>query len=74
VITQAEEQPFRELVQAAFGMRRKQMRRVVRELQPMSAESAEALLGDAGISPEARPETVSSAQFAALYRRLNAAD
>jgi 16S rRNA (adenine1518-N6/adenine1519-N6)-dimethyltransferase len=74
IVAEQDEQAFRELVQAAFGMRRKQMRRVVRELQPMVAESADALLADAGIPPDARPETLTSHQFAALYRRLNPAD
>jgi 16S rRNA (adenine1518-N6/adenine1519-N6)-dimethyltransferase len=74
IVAQQEEQPFRELVQAAFGMRRKQMRRVVRELQPMDAETSDALLAGAGIPPDARPETLTSRQFAALYRRLNPGD
>ena len=66
-----EEQPFRELVQAAFGMRRKQMRRVVRELRGLNAEDADAVLARALIEPEARPETVTPAQFAALRRSLH---
>src|SRR5439155_18150376 len=68
-----DEQGFRELVQGAFGMRRKQMRKVLRELQPMSIERAEGLLRSAGIDPEVRPETLSPAQFAALFR-LSGAD
>jgi 16S rRNA (adenine1518-N6/adenine1519-N6)-dimethyltransferase len=71
VVSPEEEQGFRELVQAAFGMRRKQMRRVVRELQPMTAERADALLEQATIESEVRPETVSPQQFAALYRLLS---
>jgi 16S rRNA (adenine1518-N6/adenine1519-N6)-dimethyltransferase len=70
VIQPEEERPFRELVQAAFGLRRKQMRRVVREIQPMSAERSDAVLGDAGIAPDARPETVPPEQFARLLRLL----
>jgi 16S rRNA (adenine1518-N6/adenine1519-N6)-dimethyltransferase len=69
VVTPDEEPGFRELVQGAFGMRRKQMRRVVRGLlDPMSADRADELLEEAGIEPEVRPETVSAAQFAALLR------
>ena len=68
VIAPSEEQGFREMVQAAFGLRRKQMRRVVRELEPMSAEHADELLKDLDIDPMARPETLTSGQFAALYR------
>ena len=70
VITADEERPFRELVQAAFGFRRKQMRRVVRQLEPMESGEADALLERAGIAPEARPETITPSQFAALLRGL----
>ena len=68
VITADEEQAFRELVQAVFGFRRKQMRRVVRQLKPMQSEEADALLERAGIAPEARPETITPPQFAALLK------
>jgi 16S rRNA (adenine1518-N6/adenine1519-N6)-dimethyltransferase len=63
-----EERPFRLLVQGAFGMRRKQMRRVVRSLYALDADGADALLGAAGIEPEVRPEVLTPAQFAALMR------
>jgi 16S rRNA (adenine1518-N6/adenine1519-N6)-dimethyltransferase len=70
IVTPAEEQGFREMVQACFGMRRKQMRRVVRGIQAMSPDEADAVLRSATIDPESRPETVAPAAFAALYRRL----
>lgn len=63
-----EEERFRALVQQAFGMRRKQMRRVVRSLLAVPATRADELLGIAEIDPEARPETLSASQFAALLR------
>jgi 16S rRNA (adenine1518-N6/adenine1519-N6)-dimethyltransferase len=69
-----EEQPLREFVQSAFGLRRKQMRRVIRELQPMSAERAVELLRIAEIDPDVRPETLTAEQFATLFRQLSAAD
>jgi 16S rRNA (adenine1518-N6/adenine1519-N6)-dimethyltransferase len=72
VVAPDEEQPFRELVQAAFGMRRKQMRRVLRQLRPLSADQAERVLAEAGIEPEVRPETVTVQQFADLLRRIDA--
>jgi 16S rRNA (adenine1518-N6/adenine1519-N6)-dimethyltransferase len=71
VVASEEEQDFRELVQAAFGMRRKQMRRVMRQLRPLSAEQADQLLAAAAIEPEARPETVTVRQFANLLRNMN---
>jgi 16S rRNA (adenine1518-N6/adenine1519-N6)-dimethyltransferase len=66
-----EEQSFREFVQAAFGFRRKQMRRVLREIEPMTAEDAEHILSRAGIAPDVRPETLSGAQFVALFREMS---
>ena len=63
-----EEQRFRVLVQSAFGMRRKQMRRVVRSLFSIDAEQADQLLAPAGIEPEVRPETLSVEQFVGLMR------
>lgn len=68
VVTDREEQGFRELVQATFGMRRKQMRKILRELRPMAVDQAELLLRSVGIQPDARPETLSAEQFAALHR------
>lgn len=64
----AEEEPFRLLVQAAFGLRRKQMRRVVRTVRDVSAEQADAMLATAAINPEARPETLSAGDFLRLLR------
>jgi len=63
-----EERPLRTLVQNAFGMRRKQMRRVVRSLLSLDAEAADRVLESAGVEPEVRPETLSPEQFVALLR------
>jgi 16S rRNA (adenine1518-N6/adenine1519-N6)-dimethyltransferase len=68
LITPGEEHPFRVLVQSAFGMRRKQMRRVVRTLYSLDAEQADAVLARAGIDPEVRPEVLSTEQFVGLLR------
>lgn len=70
LVTPAEERPLRTLVQNAFGMRRKQMRRVLRSLRAVDVETANALLRVAAIDPEVRPETLSPAQFVALLRAL----
>jgi 16S rRNA (adenine1518-N6/adenine1519-N6)-dimethyltransferase len=70
VVKAGEEEPFRTFVQAAFALRRKQMRRVVRTIAPRSAEDAERSLAASGIDPDARPETLSAAQFYALGRAL----
>jgi 16S rRNA (adenine1518-N6/adenine1519-N6)-dimethyltransferase len=70
VVSANEEQGFREFVQAVFGMRRKQMQRVLRQLQPLSAERSASVLVAAEISPDARPETLTPKQFATLFRTL----
>jgi 16S rRNA (adenine1518-N6/adenine1519-N6)-dimethyltransferase len=74
VVTDAETQGFREMVQAAFGLRRKQMRRVLRELRPMPATEADEILQASGVAADSRPETLTAGQFAAVFRRLAALD
>ncbi|HJU64089.1 MAG TPA: 16S rRNA (adenine(1518)-N(6)/adenine(1519)-N(6))-dimethyltransferase RsmA [Gemmatimonadaceae bacterium] len=61
---------YRTFVVRSFGLRRKQMLRVVRTILELDAHPAEALLRAAAIAPEARPETLAPAQFAALVSRL----
>ena len=64
------EDRFRRLVVECFSMRRKQMRKVVREIASLDAPGAEAVLGQAGIDPDSRPETVSPEQFARLLAAM----
>ena len=52
------------VTRAAFGQRRKMLRRALRALTP----DPQALLQNAGIAPEARAETLSVADFCALAR------
>ena len=73
VIDVHSESAFRRLVIASFGLRRKQLRRVVRTVRGLSAEEADAAISTAGLNPEARPETLSPVQFADLLRALPAA-
>ncbi len=73
VIDAADESAFRKLVIASFGLRRKQLRRVVRTVRGLSAEDADIALATAGLDPEARPETLSATQFAKLLHALPAA-
>ena len=68
LVASDEEEPLRKLVQGAFGMRRKQMRRVLRSLRALDADQADAMLAAAGIDPTARPETLSAEQFVGLLR------
>ncbi len=70
VVAAGIEERFRTFVQAAFALRRKQMRRVVRTIAERSAADAEATLTSCAIDPEARPETLRADQFYALGRAL----
>jgi 16S rRNA (adenine1518-N6/adenine1519-N6)-dimethyltransferase len=63
-----EEGPLRTFVQAAFGMRRKQMQRVLRTLLSLDPARVAALLRDLEIDPEARPEVLSPSDFVRLLR------
>ncbi len=63
-----EEEPFRLLVQGSFGLRRKQMRRVLRMVRSWTAERADEVLSAARIDPEARPETLAPADFLRILR------
>jgi len=62
---------FRAFVQAAFGLRRKQMQRVLRTARALSANAASDVLARAGIDPAARPEVLSPEKFAVLFGMLS---
>jgi 16S rRNA (adenine1518-N6/adenine1519-N6)-dimethyltransferase len=68
VVQADEEKPFSEFVQAAFGQRRKQMRRVLRGIASLDAEGAEQVLSRLEIDPTLRPETLTPEQLAAVFR------
>ena len=68
VVAESEEEPLRRLVIDAFGMRRKQMRRVLRSLWNASADQADAVLEQAKVDPTARPEVLSPEDFARVLR------
>lgn len=62
-----DEDPFRRFVQAAFGMRRKQLLRVMRELWVPDAGRASDILRSLGLEPSMRPEVVSPGDFVRLF-------
>jgi len=72
LVQQGEEESFRRLVIDCFTMRRKQMRKIVREIASLDAPGAEQVLERAAIDPDSRPETVTPEQFGALLRALPA--
>lgn len=62
---------YRRFVLQAFGLRRKQLVRVVRTIANLDAERAHAVVEQAGLKPDVRPEVLSPEQFASLVRVLN---
>ena len=70
LVASQDEQGFREMVQGVFGFRRKQMRRVIRELNRLTPSQAEGVLANAGIAGDARPETLTPDRFVALFHAL----
>jgi 16S rRNA (adenine1518-N6/adenine1519-N6)-dimethyltransferase len=70
LITPTEQSSFSEMVIATFGLRRKQMRRVIRTLANVPPGEANSILSSTGIDPESRPETLAPAAFVALFRRM----
>jgi 16S rRNA (adenine1518-N6/adenine1519-N6)-dimethyltransferase len=65
-----EEEPFRRFVQAAFGMRRKQLLRLTRELWIPDAGEASRVLASLDLAPSLRPEVLSPSDFVRLFRRV----
>lgn len=61
---------FRTFVQALFGLRRKQMQRVLRTVRGLSVADSAAVLDRVGIDPTARPEVLSPETLADLFREV----
>jgi len=64
------EDEFRRFVQGAFGLRRKQIRRVIRTLSGLDVATTTGLLDAAGVSGETRPERLTPEQFLALLQAV----
>jgi 16S rRNA (adenine1518-N6/adenine1519-N6)-dimethyltransferase len=67
-VEQSEEAAFQRFVIDSFGMRRKQLRRIIRSVWQLSPEVVDDLLLRCAIDPAARPETLSPQQFALILR------
>lgn len=67
------EERYRSFVLAAFGLRRKQLVRVIRTVASLDAERALDVVTRCGLDPMARPETLTPVDFARLVRTLYAA-
>ncbi|CAN5420042.1 16S rRNA (adenine(1518)-N(6)/adenine(1519)-N(6))-dimethyltransferaseRsmA [soil metagenome] len=69
-LLEEEEPRVRSLTRAAFGQRRKQLQRILRDAYHLSPEQVEALEQTVGLDLSARPETLTPEQFIALARAL----
>jgi 16S rRNA (adenine1518-N6/adenine1519-N6)-dimethyltransferase len=63
---------YRAFVQAAFGLRRKQLVRVVRTIASLDAETASAIIAACGLTNDLRPEVLTAEDFARLVSALAA--
>ncbi|HEX6251432.1 MAG TPA: 16S rRNA (adenine(1518)-N(6)/adenine(1519)-N(6))-dimethyltransferase RsmA [Gemmatimonadaceae bacterium] len=70
LVPAAQSRAFQKFVQALFGMRRKQLQRVLRSIQPAIAADIPGLIERHGWDPAARPETLSPAELARLFVAL----
>jgi 16S rRNA (adenine1518-N6/adenine1519-N6)-dimethyltransferase len=64
---------FQKFVLALFGMRRKQLQKVLRSLFPQMQEEVPAILERGGWDPVARPETLSPEHLARLFELISPA-
>ncbi len=64
------QEPFLRLVSDTFRHRRKQLRSALGHEAGLDRERATTVLGDAGIAPERRPETLSLDEWVALARAV----
>ncbi len=71
VVSPELESRFRGMVQAAFGLRRKQLVRVVRTIAAIDAEQASAVIAACGLTNDLRPEVLTPTDFAKLARALD---
>jgi 16S rRNA (adenine1518-N6/adenine1519-N6)-dimethyltransferase len=69
LVAPEETEPFQRFVQRVFGMRRKQLQRVLRSTHPHLRDVSEMLRAH-GWDPGTRPETLSPEEFVRLYRAV----
>ena len=69
-VTQEDERSLRHLTRAAFGQRRKQFQRILRDAYGLSVEQVEALGRELGMDLQARPESFAPERFLDLARAL----
>lgn len=71
-LTEADERTLRSLTRAAFGQRRKQFQRILRDRYGLSAEQVEEVAAETGMDLQSRPEQFEPQRFIDLARALRA--
>lgn len=71
-IAEADETRFRSFVQAAFGLRRKQLVRVVRTIAAIDPDQASSIIAACGLTNDVRPEMLTAEDFARLVSAIGA--
>jgi 16S rRNA (adenine1518-N6/adenine1519-N6)-dimethyltransferase len=69
-LSEAEEKAVRNLTRAAFGQRRKQFQRILRDAYHLTPQGIASLEQATGLDLQARPETLAPARFIDLARAL----
>jgi 16S rRNA (adenine1518-N6/adenine1519-N6)-dimethyltransferase len=69
-VTEQDERSLRQLTRTAFGQRRKQFQRILRDAYHLSADQVEALGREVGMDLQARPESFAPERFLELARSL----
>jgi 16S rRNA (adenine1518-N6/adenine1519-N6)-dimethyltransferase len=72
-LTEDDEAALRVLTRAAFGRRRKQFQRILRDAYGLSPEQVQGLEGETGMDLTARPESFAPERFIDLARALRSA-
>jgi 16S rRNA (adenine1518-N6/adenine1519-N6)-dimethyltransferase len=73
-VTEEDERSLRHLTRAAFGQRRKQFQRILRDAYRLSPEQVEVLGRELGMDLQARPESFPPERFLELARSLRERD
>jgi beta-alanine degradation protein BauB len=69
-LSEDEERALRNLTRAAFGQRRKQLQKILRDAYRLTLEQVSAICEELGIDPRARPEELAPERFVELSRAL----
>jgi 16S rRNA (adenine1518-N6/adenine1519-N6)-dimethyltransferase len=69
-VTPQDERSLRHLTRAAFGQRRKQFQRILRDAYGLSVEQVAALGAEVGMDLQSRPESFAPERFVHLARAL----